>query len=520
MTSSDFPVTDSNDAAIDQMSKGSVPNQGQGARADQGASIDRTIADLNRGVLCPGEAIEQLRALAQTLARSKQTNQLHRAWLTVAEIALDAGDHIEARRALESVRPALKRSCSVEARSEFWFLEAELYRSRGATLDATTIAIRHISDRSLQHTESYVKAFQSLIKSYLDEGLYGLAAQYAKGVRSLDACQNDSWRMWPFYMLEGWAYAGLAMTSHPLYAWALSISPVDSPPLGTEVWLQKAEALGRNLVPAPEWGSHRPSWIIDRRRENCERLLTALRVQRQGVPAWPQAQHLIRYALDRGDFAAAAAVGHSLAISMIEHSQAWRAAVMLRTILLKCKQLNHGGNLVSATTYLLSIALERSGDHRESLRAFQTYAKTVEAKTFAPPALPRLAQDFFQTDTAAHPTSGSHELRGLPEYLREAVAIIDSEFGSASLSIADIALRVGVTSRTLLSAFRYHFATNPTRYILEARLHRAQQLLRNRRSGVSVSALAEQCGFTHMGRFAAAYRSRFGKSPSEEPGLT
>lgn len=36
--------------------------------------------------------------------------------------------------------------------------------------------------------------------------------------------------------------------------------------------------------------------------------------------------------------------------------------------------------------------------------------------------------------------------------------------------------------------------------------------------GVTVLDVAARCGFGHAGRFAAAYRERFGESPSRTPG--
>ena len=57
------------------------------------------------------------------------------------------------------------------------------------------------------------------------------------------------------------------------------------------------------------------------------------------------------------------------------------------------------------------------------------------------------------------------------------------------------------------------YGTTPSRLLREIRLDRARALLR---SGAvpSVSAAATSAGFTHLGRFAAAYRARFGELPS------
>nr|CDU26668.1 putative AraC-like transcriptional regulator [Rhodococcus opacus] len=51
--------------------------------------------------------------------------------------------------------------------------------------------------------------------------------------------------------------------------------------------------------------------------------------------------------------------------------------------------------------------------------------------------------------------------------------------------------------------------------LLDIRLSRADADLRALEPGVTVSEVAARWGFTHAGRFSAAYRRRYGKSPSE-----
>ena len=47
------------------------------------------------------------------------------------------------------------------------------------------------------------------------------------------------------------------------------------------------------------------------------------------------------------------------------------------------------------------------------------------------------------------------------------------------------------------------------------RLDEARELLRSARPGTTVSSLAMDCGFTHLGRFSAAYSEAFGETPVE-----
>ena len=53
-------------------------------------------------------------------------------------------------------------------------------------------------------------------------------------------------------------------------------------------------------------------------------------------------------------------------------------------------------------------------------------------------------------------------------------------------------------------------------YLQQVRLGRAHEALRAADpTRVTVSSIAHRWGFAHLGRFASAYRVKFGQSPSE-----
>lgn len=75
---------------------------------------------------------------------------------------------------------------------------------------------------------------------------------------------------------------------------------------------------------------------------------------------------------------------------------------------------------------------------------------------------------------------------------------------------ADIA---GVSGRRLQQLFNAQLDLSPMAYLQSVRLDRVhQELLAD---AGHVSDLSMRWGFTHLGRFAAAYRARYGESPSE-----
>jgi AraC-like DNA-binding protein len=73
-----------------------------------------------------------------------------------------------------------------------------------------------------------------------------------------------------------------------------------------------------------------------------------------------------------------------------------------------------------------------------------------------------------------------------------------------------------VSLRTLQEAFRANVGMSPMGYVQEVRLQRVRQELRVSAPGsVTVTDVAFQWGFAHLGRFAQRYRARFGESPSQ-----
>jgi AraC-like DNA-binding protein len=82
------------------------------------------------------------------------------------------------------------------------------------------------------------------------------------------------------------------------------------------------------------------------------------------------------------------------------------------------------------------------------------------------------------------------------------------------LTIAALARETGVGVRALQLAFRAHRGLAPRTLLARFRLDRARERLISAGPAQSVTAIAIDCGFSHLGRFAAAYRARFGEAPS------
>lgn len=102
-----------------------------------------------------------------------------------------------------------------------------------------------------------------------------------------------------------------------------------------------------------------------------------------------------------------------------------------------------------------------------------------------------------------------------PRVVRRVVELIESS-PDAAFTVADLAEFAGVSERSLHSAFRRQLGTSPMSYVRRHRLEQVHEelLIADPSSGVKVTDVALRHGFTHTGRFAAAYKERFGESPS------
>lgn len=98
-----------------------------------------------------------------------------------------------------------------------------------------------------------------------------------------------------------------------------------------------------------------------------------------------------------------------------------------------------------------------------------------------------------------------------PRTLRRALDYIDEHFAE-QVTLADIAEAAGYSVRTVTEAFRTHMDTTPMRHLRVVRLKEARARLTA--GTASISEVAYACGFTHLGRFAEAYRRLFGELPS------
>jgi AraC-like DNA-binding protein len=104
---------------------------------------------------------------------------------------------------------------------------------------------------------------------------------------------------------------------------------------------------------------------------------------------------------------------------------------------------------------------------------------------------------------------------GAPRAIRRALAAIQAE-PEKPFSAGDLAVIAGMSVRSLQEGFRRHVGCAPMTYLQQVRLARVHETLRSADPAeTTVTAVAHRWGFAHLGRFASAYRSYFGVSPSQ-----
>lgn len=82
------------------------------------------------------------------------------------------------------------------------------------------------------------------------------------------------------------------------------------------------------------------------------------------------------------------------------------------------------------------------------------------------------------------------------------------------VTVASVAKTCDTSVRTLQVAFRRELGTSPVQWLRGQRLERAHALLSSGAPGLTVTDVAYRCGFFHLGEFGAAFRERYGVTPS------
>ncbi|QOZ71522.1 AraC family transcriptional regulator [Bradyrhizobium arachidis] len=110
-------------------------------------------------------------------------------------------------------------------------------------------------------------------------------------------------------------------------------------------------------------------------------------------------------------------------------------------------------------------------------------------------------------------TTFSGQAERLPRALRAARDHLADNAGEP-LDLAELACASGVGIRALQLGFRRHFGVSISEMLLDMRLAGLHGRLSQAAPDASITEIAFDLGFTHLGRMAGAYREKFGETPS------
>lgn len=115
-----------------------------------------------------------------------------------------------------------------------------------------------------------------------------------------------------------------------------------------------------------------------------------------------------------------------------------------------------------------------------------------------------------------HLRAGENIGRGGRRTVQRAIAHIEANLASP-MTVEDVARAAQMSVRAVQQGFRDDLHTTPMAYLRDQRLERVRAELADAlpEDRVQVTAIAQKWGFTHLGNFAGAYRTRFGETPSQ-----
>lgn len=127
----------------------------------------------------------------------------------------------------------------------------------------------------------------------------------------------------------------------------------------------------------------------------------------------------------------------------------------------------------------------------------------------------RLPALMIRTLAESLPSPHRHPITDRQRALQAALDFIYTQPHDA-VTVRDLCRATGNSERVLQYAFRSHFDITPGAYLKATRLASIRRQLRQSspQKG-TISNLANEWGFWHMGQFAADYRLHFGELPSE-----
>ena len=112
-----------------------------------------------------------------------------------------------------------------------------------------------------------------------------------------------------------------------------------------------------------------------------------------------------------------------------------------------------------------------------------------------------LLSKVFVSDSQKHP------------FLDAVIRFVEENIQNPALTNTVLAKRIGISEVYLRKLFAAHYGMTPKQYILDIRIRKAKQMLTD--TPFTVTAIAEECGFSSLYHFCRIFRQRTGLTPSQ-----
>ena len=97
--------------------------------------------------------------------------------------------------------------------------------------------------------------------------------------------------------------------------------------------------------------------------------------------------------------------------------------------------------------------------------------------------------------------------------VQRALSLIEAGVGQ-SITVNQLAQRIGISRRDLLRLFRKELNNTPSRLLRQRRLDRARSLILN--TGLPMTTIAESVGFSSQSHLTSSYHAEFGITPAQQ----
>jgi AraC-like DNA-binding protein len=168
----------------------------------------------------------------------------------------------------------------------------------------------------------------------------------------------------------------------------------------------------------------------------------------------------------------------------------------------------------------IELGAGQGGAFLRALQLLRSELQEPEGLAQHPAMAARLAALVSTGLLMTQPHEYSEELRqptkpSPPSAIRRVIELIETRPQDV-LGAADLARTVHLSIRAIDEGFKKHVGIPPMAYLRAVRLGRVRaELLEADPNSTTVSAVAHKWGFTHLGRFTAAYREKYGVLPSQ-----